>query len=211
MNDTIQTPAETAADDAAEAVEAVQAEEFLYLDPAEIIIGSNVRADLRADHKEFRKSIKQRGVLEAVTVYRNEAGRYVLLRGQRRTVTAAEVGTPTGLIPARVVPQPADADRIGDQMVENIHRAGMREAEIVAGVEQLALLGVSAAQIARRTCIDRPTVNAALAVTKADQSRNRLDSGDLTLEEAAIFAEFSVISTRRLQLPPEDEGYGLMG
>jgi ParB family chromosome partitioning protein len=33
-------------------------------------------------------------------------------------------------------------------------------------------------------------VNAALAVTKADQSRNRLDSGDLTLEEAAIFAEF---------------------
>lgn len=187
MTDTIETPADTAAD---EATEAAQAEEFLYLDPADIIIGTNVRTDLRADHKEFRKSIKERGVLEAVTVYRNEDGQHVLLRGQRRTVTAAEVGTPTGLIPARVVPQPADADRIGDQMVENIHRAGMREAEIVAGVEQLALLGVSAAQIAKRTSIDRPTVNAALAVTKADQSRNRLDSGDLTLEEAAIFAEF---------------------
>lgn len=187
MTYTIQTPADTAAD---EATEAVQAEELLYLDPADIIIGTNVRTDLRVDHKEFRKSIKERGVLEAVTVYRNEDGQYVLLRGQRRTVTAAEVGTPTGLIPARVVPQPADADRIGDQMVENIHRAGMREAEIVAGVEQLALLGVSAAQIAKRTSIDRPTVNAALAVTKADQSRNRLDSGDLTLEEAAIFAEF---------------------
>lgn len=187
MTDTIQTPAATATD---EASEAVQAEEFLYLAPAEIIIGTNVRTDLRADHKEFRKSIKERGVLEAVTVYRNEDCQYVLLRGQRRTVTAAEVGTPTGLLPARVVPQPADADRIGDQMVENIHRAGMREAEIVAGVEQLALLGVSAAQIAKRTSIDRPTVNAALVVTKADQSRNRLDSGDLTLEEAAIFAEF---------------------
>ena len=187
MTDTIQTPADTAT---VEASEAVQAEEFLYLDPAAIIIGTNVRTDLRPDHKEFRKSIKERGVLEAVTVYRNEDGQYVLLRGQRRTVTAAEVGTPTGLIPARVVPQPADADRIGDQMVENIHRAGMREAEIVAGVEQLALLGVSAAQIAKRTSIDRPTVNAALAVTKAGQSRNRLDSGELTLEEAAIFAEF---------------------
>lgn len=187
MTDTIQTPAATATD---EASEAVQAEEFLYLAPAAIIIGTNVRTDLRADHKEFRKSIKERGVLEAVTVYRNEDCQYVLLRGQRRTVTAAEVGTPTGLLPARVVPQPADADRIGDQMVENIHRAGMREAEIVAGVEQLALLGVSAAQIAKRTSIDRPTVNAALVVTKADQSRNRLDSGDLTLEEAAIFAEF---------------------
>lgn len=187
MTDTIQTPADTADTDASEAV---PAEEFLHLHPADIIIGSNVRTDVRADHKEFCKSIKERGVLEAVTVYRNEDGQYVLLRGQRRTITAAKVGTPTGLIPARVVPQPADADRIGDQMVENIHRAGMREAEIVAGVEQLALLGVSAAQIAKRTSIDRPTVNAALAVTKADQSRNRLDAGDLTLEEAAIFAEF---------------------
>jgi ParB family chromosome partitioning protein len=190
MSQTIETPTDTATQTATEA------EELLYLDPKDIIIGTNVRTDLRAD-KEFRKSIKERGVLEAVTVYRNEDGQYVLDRGQRRTVTAAEVGTPTGLIPARVVAQPADADRIVDQMVENIHRAGMREAEIVAGVEQLALLGVSAAQIAKRTSIDRPTVNAAMAVTKADQSRNRLDSGDLTLEEAAIFAEFSVIWTRR--------------
>ena len=80
MTNTIQTPAATAA---AEAAEAVQAEEFLYLDPAAIIIGTNVRTDLRPDHKEFRKSIKERGVLEAVTVYRNEDGQYVLLRGQR--------------------------------------------------------------------------------------------------------------------------------
>ncbi|MFC5730830.1 ParB N-terminal domain-containing protein [Nocardioides vastitatis] len=85
--------------------------------------------------------MKERGVLEAVTVYRNEDGRYVLLRGQRRTVTAAEIGTPTGLIPARVAPQPADADRIGDQMVENIHRSGMREAEIV--VDELSPTGVA--------------------------------------------------------------------
>ncbi len=186
MTDTIQTDAVTTT----EGTDAAPAEEFLHLDPADIIIGTNVRTDLRPDHKEFRKSIKERGVIEAVTVYRNDNGQYVLLRGQRRTVTAADVGTPTGLIPARVVPQPAETDRIGDQMVENIHRAGMRETEIVAGVEQLALLGVSAAQIAKRTSIDRPTVNAALAVTKADQTRNRLDSGDLTLEEAAIFAEF---------------------
>ncbi len=195
MTDTIQTDAVTTT----EGTDAAPAEEFLHLDPADIIIGTNVRTDLRPDHKEFRKSIKERGVIEAVTVYRNEDGQYVLLRGQRRTVTAADVGTPTGLIPARVVPQPAETERIGDQMVENIHRAGMRETEIVAGVEQLALLGVSAAQIAKRTSIDRPTVNAALAVTKADQTRNRLDSGDLTLEEAAIFAEHDPEAVERLE------------
>src|SRR3546814_6292918 len=102
MTDTIQTDAVTTADEGTEGTEGTApAEEFLHLDPADIIIGSNVRTDLRPDHKEFRKSIKERGVIEAVTVYRNEDGQYVLLRGQRRTVTAAEVGTPTGLIPAR--------------------------------------------------------------------------------------------------------------
>ncbi|MDN5896330.1 chromosome partitioning protein, ParB family [Brevibacterium sp. Mu109] len=167
-------------------------EAFVYLDPGVIVLGTNVRTDLRAD-KEFRKSIKERGVLEPVTVYRNDDGQYVLLRGQRRTVTAVEVGTPTGLIPAWVVPQPDEADRIGDQIVENIHRAEMREAEIVAGVEQLALIGASAAQITKRLSVPRPTVNAALAVTKSDQTRNRLESGDLTLEDAAVFAEFEHI------------------
>ena len=126
-----------------------EAEEFAYLDPSQIIIGSNVRTDL-PDAKEFRRSIKERGVLEAVTVFRDDEGRYVCLRGQRRTVEAAAVGTPSGTIPCRVVPQPAEADRIGDQMVENIHRAGMREAEIVAGVEQLAERGQVRAGEARR-------------------------------------------------------------
>lgn len=49
---------------------------------------------------------------------------------------------------------------------------------------------MSAAQIAKRTSIDRPTVNSALAITKTDQTRCRMESGDLTLEQAATFAEF---------------------
>ena len=103
MTDTIQTPT-TDADDASEAV---QAEEFLYLNPAEIIIGTNVRTDLRADHKEFRKSIKERGVLEAVTVYRNEAGQYVLLS----EVAGRPVGRGLRLAPRRgyVWPDPENA------------------------------------------------------------------------------------------------------
>lgn len=43
MSDTIQAP-----------VEATATEEFLHLDPASILIGSNVRNDLLPDHKEFR-------------------------------------------------------------------------------------------------------------------------------------------------------------
>ena len=120
--------------------------QFVRLDPSQIKIGANVRTDLHADAKEFARSIKERGVLEPVTVYVDEDGAYVVLRGQRRTVVAAEVGLTD--IPAQVVPKPDEADRITDQMVENLHRAAMRDSEIVGGVEQLALVGVSAAQIA---------------------------------------------------------------
>jgi len=69
-----------------------------------IKIGANVRTDLHADAREFARSIKERGVLEPVTVYADEDGAYVVLRGQRRTVVAAEVGLPD--IPAQVVAKP---------------------------------------------------------------------------------------------------------
>src|SRR4051794_36018593 len=161
---------------------------FLRLDPSKIKIGANVRTDLHADAKEFARSIKERGVLEPVTVYADEDGAYVVLRGQRRTVVAAQVGLSD--IPAQIVAKPGEADRITDQMVENLHRAAMRDSEIVGGVEQLALVGVSAAQIAKRAALPRDRVNAALAVADKEQTRARVVAGDLTLDEAATFAEF---------------------
>lgn len=163
--------------------------QLIDLDPATLTIATNVRTDV-AEDKDFAHSIKTRGVLEPVTVYPAEDGTYAVLRGQRRTLTAAKVGTPSGTIPCRVVPQPEDADRIGDQMVENIHRSGMRQSEILAGVEQLALLGLSAAQITKRVALPRAEVNAALAVASKEQARTRVEAGDLTLEQAAIYAEF---------------------
>jgi ParB family chromosome partitioning protein len=162
--------------------------QFVRLDPSQIKIGANVRTDLHADAKEFARSIKERGVLEPVTVYVDEEGAYVVLRGQRRTVVATEVGLTD--IPAQVVQKPDEADRITDQMVENLHRAAMRDSEIVGGVEQLALVGVSAAQIAKRAALPRDRVNAALAVADKEQTRARVVAGDLTLDEAATFAEF---------------------
>ncbi len=82
-----------------------------------------------------RKSIKERGVWRPVTVYRDEDGQYVLLRGQRRTETAADVGTgPTGLIPGPVRTPARRRRPIGDSDGREHPSAGCAEAEIVAGV-----------------------------------------------------------------------------
>lgn len=166
---------------------------LLQVDPADLIIGANIRTatctDSHADAKQFAASIKARGVLEAITCHRDPDDRLVVLRGQRRAIVAASVGTPTGTVPVRVVDTPAEVDRITDQLGENVHRESMTDTEVCDAVEQLALLGVSAAQITKRVAIPRAHVDAALTVTKAREARERLQQG-LSLEDALLYAEF---------------------
>jgi ParB family transcriptional regulator, chromosome partitioning protein len=158
--------------------------------PGELKVGPNVRTDARPDAREFAASIKQRGVLEVITAHLDTDGGLTVVRGQRRTLVAASVGTPTGTVPVRVVASPEDVDRIIDQVTENVHREGMRVRETRDAIEQLALLGVSAAQIARRAALPRPVVNTALAVVAHQATKERMDAQDMTLDDAAIFAEF---------------------
>lgn len=163
--------------------------ELLDVDPGQLIVGANVRTDVQVS-KDFERSIEARGVIEAVTAWRDDDGRLVVDRGQRRTVTAARVGTPTGTIPVRVIERPVDSDRLIDQITENIHRADMPERDLVDGIEQLSLLGVSASQITKQVALPRRTVTTVLAVAQTGEARERYAAGTLTLDEAALFAEF---------------------
>ena len=160
------------------------------VDPGALKIGANVRTDTHPDAKEFAASIKTRGVLEVISAYVDDDGDLTVLRGQRRSLVAAKVGTPTGTVPVRVVSAPHEVDRVIDQTSENLHRAGMHVRETRDAVEQLAILGVSAAQIAKRVALPRATVDAAISVTRNPATKDRMDNTGMTLEEAAIFAEF---------------------
>lgn len=164
--------------------------ELVHVDPATLVIGANVRTDTHPDAKAFSRSIRERGVLETITAHLNEEGQLVVLRGQRRTLVAAEVGTPTGTVPVRVVDSPDESDRIVDQVTENMHREAMRNSEVVNAVEQLALVGVSAAQIAKRTQIKRKDVDAAITITASPNLREQVDANTVSLEDAAFLAEF---------------------
>ncbi|OLT43925.1 hypothetical protein BJF86_13270 [Serinicoccus sp. CNJ-927] len=159
------------------------------VDPSTLVIGTNVRTDTR-ESKEFSASVKARGVIEPITAWADQDGSLVVDRGQRRAVTAARVGTPSGTVPVRVIDRPGDADRITDQLTENIHRAAMHATEEHEAIEQLALLGVSAAQIAKRTAIKRGTVDTVLTVAGSATAKKRITGEGLTLEQAAAVAEF---------------------
>lgn len=160
------------------------------VDPGELRIGTNVRSDTHPDAKDFAASVRTRGVLEVITAHLQPDGTLTVLRGQRRTLVAARVGTPTGTVPVRVVAAPGEADRIIDQVSENIHREDMHLRETRDAVEQLALLGVSAAQIAKRTALARPVIDSALTVAANPATKERMDAAGMTLQEASVFAEF---------------------
>ena len=107
-----------------------------------------VSASSRCASRAFVGSIADRGVREPVIVRRDDQGRLVVRKGQRRTLAAVQAGL--DLIPVVVEPEPLAqeqarrADRIIDQLGENLHRAGLPEADEVAAHQQLLDLGLSA-------------------------------------------------------------------
>ncbi len=72
-----------------------------------------------------------------------------VLMGQRRTRAAVEAGRAS--IPVMIIDSPEEAERIVTQVVENIQRAELTEADEADAYHQLSLIGVSAATIAKKT------------------------------------------------------------
>ncbi|MGH3658615.1 MAG: hypothetical protein ACRDUA_18315 [Micromonosporaceae bacterium] len=84
--------------------------------------------------------------------------------GHRRTLAAVEAGL--SAVPVLVVADERTDDagtveRIVRQYAENEHRNGLSTTDRLGVVEQLSLLNVSAAQIAKRTRMKRPRVDQA--------------------------------------------------
>jgi ParB family chromosome partitioning protein len=117
------------------------------IDPATLTVDINVRKDA-ALTAGFIASIKEHGVMEPVIGHRREDGTVHVLMGQRRTRAAVEAGRTS--IPVMIIDSPEEAERIVTQVVENIQRAELTEADEADAYHQLSLIGVSAATIAKK-------------------------------------------------------------
>ena len=156
------------------------------LDPKTLTIDTNVRkaADLKAD---FIRSIKELGVLEPVIAHRRDDGTVHVLMGQRRTLGAVEAERDS--IPVMIVSSPEEAERIVTQVVENIQRTELTEADEADAYHQLSLIGVSAADIAKKTGRTKTTVESALKAKASTTGAKALDNG-YTVDMALVLAEF---------------------
>lgn len=159
----------------------------------DIIIDLNVRQDIRLD-KSFVSSVRVYGFLMPPVGYRDEDGKVHITVGQRRVSAALEIGW--SVIPILVKPKvEAEGDRaeelrILSQLAENEQRTGLTDAEIAAGYKQLALVGVSEDQIARKTNSAKARVATALKVAGSTVAVDAIEKHELTLDQAAILIEF---------------------
>ncbi len=156
------------------------------LDPKTLIIDTNVRsvADLDAN---FLADIAATGVRQAITAYRDTDGVHVIT-GQRRTLGAIKANQAT--VPVIIQAKPDETGRIVDQVAENYHRKDLSETDTAQAVEQLALIGLPAGQIAKGLSMDKTKVDAALAVAKNAKAKESLSRG-IDLEQAMVIAEFA--------------------
>jgi ParB family chromosome partitioning protein len=82
------------------------------------------------------------------------------------------------------------------RVVENIQRSALTEADEAEAYHQLSLIGVSAAQIAKKTGRTKITVEDALKAKSTTAGDAALGKG-YTIEEALILAEFFLMWTLR--------------
>jgi ParB family chromosome partitioning protein len=186
--DTAATPDEAQAEREAEYYTIV------WVDPATLHIGPNVRTENAVPDKNKVSDIKKRGVQSPIKGYRDDAGNLVVTVGQLRTLSAVKAGCET--VPVWVQPPPSEdekeaaIDRIVDQVNENDLHTAMTRGDIYRAHQQLEAFGLSAAAIARRLSRPKKVVENSLRVGDSELAAKAADKYDLTLDQAAVIAEF---------------------
>ncbi|MDQ2626864.1 MAG: ParB N-terminal domain-containing protein [Actinomycetota bacterium] len=164
-----------------------------HLDPHTLVLDTNVRADVDLD-AAFVASIKEHGVLMPIAARKASDGRILVRAGQRRTLAAREAGLHS--VPVYVQPLTDGDDtanlvnRVAEQIVENDQRRELTEGERARGIQQLLDAGISVTKVARKLSVKADTVKAAEAVGKSETATSALDTGQLSLAEAAALTEF---------------------
>jgi ParB family chromosome partitioning protein len=159
------------------------------VDPRTLVLAENVRRTVVLD-TDFKRDIAARGVRQPIEVRLDPLDQLLVVTGQRRTLAALEAGLDE--VPVVLVEDIADeADRVVEQLAENHHRAGITAADDAAAVKQLALFGLSPAQIAKRTARPKEEVTAALALADTSEgTQSVVVAAGLDLVTAAKIAEF---------------------
>jgi ParB family chromosome partitioning protein len=133
--------------------------------------------------EELSQSIRANGLIQPITVYKDESGSFRIIAGERRWRAARKAGLSE--IPALV--RAVEKDRVLElALIENIQREDLNPIEIATAFQRLSgYHGLSHEQIAERTGKDRSTITNFLRLLRlSPHVREQLARGALSVGHA---------------------------
>jgi ParB/RepB/Spo0J family partition protein len=104
----------------------------------------------------LKRSIKEKGVIQPITVRRSEEG-YEIIAGERRVRASKELGLET--VPAYILDIDSDGEMLELALIENVQRENLNPVEIALGYHRLMEeCGLTQEQVSVKVGKDRSTV-----------------------------------------------------
>jgi ParB family chromosome partitioning protein len=137
---------------------------------------------------ELKESIRQKGVIQAVTVRRAGDGGYELISGERRIRAATEIGLET--IPAYIIQVSSPQEMLELALVENLQREHLNPVEIAISYQRLMNdVGLTPEDVGKKVSKDRTTVTNFLRLLRLPvKIQESLRKGALSMGHARALA-----------------------
>ena len=142
----------------------------------------NPRSDY-GDIEELTASIKSQGILQPLTVVQIGTGRhYSVVAGNRRLEAAKAVGLDS--CPC-IVSDMSDKEQAAVMLIENMQRRNLTPYEEAKGVQMCLDLGMSEADLCKKTGFSKETIRHRKKLAELDQDvlQKKCQDGQVTLQE----------------------------
>ena len=140
---------------------------------------------------ELKESIRQKGIIQAVTVRRAGNGAYELISGERRIRASMELGLKT--VPAYIIQVKNNAEMLELALIENLQREHLNPIEIAISYQRLMHdVGLTPEDVGQKVSKDRSTVVNFLRLLKLPpRIQEALRKSQLTMGHARALAALS--------------------
>ena len=164
----------------------------------------NPRKDL-GDLSELTESIKKNGVMQNLTVVRNE-DEYTVLIGHRRLAAAKAAGLSE--VPCKIVEKMDQKEQLAIMLCENIQRSDLTAREQADGFQMMLDLGETVSSISQRSGFSESTVRHRIELAKLDKEalQEKTEMFQLALTDLMKLERVTDIKERNLILQRSSNG-----
>ena len=147
------------------------------------------------DIAELTASIKEQGILQPLTVRKIPAGGYSVIAGNRRMEAAKAAGL--DMVPC-IITEMSEKDQAAVILIENMQRKNLNPYEEARGVQMCLDLGISEADLAKKTGFSKETIRhrKKLAELDPEKLKKKCSDGQISIQDLISLEKIKDLETR---------------